>query len=303
MNLKHLQYFRVLAEMEHFTQAAARLCITQPSLSHAISELEKDLGVHLFEKQGRNVRLNKYGRFFLKYVEHAMDELEKGEHDLRELVSPSQGTIDLAFIYTLGSHFIPAIIQAFSALDGRKDISFSFHQGNTNDIIQGLKQEHYDVAFCSHVENEPDVEFIPLAQQELVVIVPPDHPLASLNQIDLKDTAAYPIIFFNKKSGVRPIIENLFARAGVTPQIICEIEEDTAMAGLVSINYGIAVMPRISSLEYFNVKILPIVNPEYERFIYLASIKNRYLSPAVVDFRNFALSYGEEFYLKTHQRV
>ncbi|WP_420539812.1 LysR family transcriptional regulator [Paenibacillus polymyxa] len=303
MNLKHLQYFRVLAEMEHFTQAAARLCITQPSLSHAISELEKDLGVHLFEKQGRNIRLNKYGRFFLKYVEHAMDELEKGEYNLRELVSPSHGNIDLAFIYTLGSHFIPAIIQAFSALDARKDISFSFHQGNTNDIIQGLKQEHYDVAFCSHVENEPDVEFIPLAQQELVVIVSPDHPLASLDQIDLKDTADYPVIFFNKKSGVRPIIENLFAKAGVTPQIICEIEEDTAMAGLVSINYGIGVMPRISSLDYFNVKTLPIVNPEYERFIYLASIKNRYLSPAVVEFRNFSLSYGKEFYLKTHQRV
>ncbi|ADM68745.1 HTH-type transcriptional regulator GltC [Paenibacillus polymyxa E681] len=303
MNLKHLQYFRVLAEMEHFTQAAVRLCITQPSLSHAISELEKDLGVHLFEKQGRNIRLNKYGRFFLKYVEHAMDELEKGEHNLRELVSPSHGNIDLAFIYTLGSHFIPAIIQAFSALDAHKDISFSFHQGNTNDIIQGLKQEHYDVAFCSHMENEPNVEFIPLAQQELVVIVSPDHPLAILDQIDLKDTADYPVIFFNKKSGVRPIIENLFAKAGVTPQIICEIEEDTAMAGLVSVNYGIGVMPRISSLDYFNVKTLPIVNPEYERFIYLACIKNRYLSPAVVDFRNFALSYGKEFYLKTHQSV
>lgn len=225
MNLKHLQYFRVLAEMEHFTQAAMRLCITQPSLSHAISELEKDLGVHLFEKQGRNIRLNKYGRFFLKYVEHAMDELEKGEHNLRELVSPSHGNIDLAFIYTLGSHFIPAIIQAFSALDARKDISFSFHQGNTNDIIQGAKQEHYDVAFCSHVENEPDVEFIPLAQQELVVIVSPDHPLASLDQIDLKDTADYPVIFFNKKSGVRPLLRICLPRRALRHRLFARLKK------------------------------------------------------------------------------
>ena len=66
MNLKQLQYFSVLARYEHYTKAAAQLSITQPSLSHAIAELEKDLGTNLFEKHGRNVRLTKYGRAFSK---------------------------------------------------------------------------------------------------------------------------------------------------------------------------------------------------------------------------------------------
>ncbi|AXU28226.1 UNVERIFIED_CONTAM: LysR family transcriptional regulator [Clostridioides difficile] len=72
MNLNHLHYFRVLAKVEHYTKAATQLFIPQPSLSNAISILEKELDTFLFEKQGRNVCLTKYGRFFLTYVDKAL---------------------------------------------------------------------------------------------------------------------------------------------------------------------------------------------------------------------------------------
>ena len=293
MNLKHLQYFRVLATLEHYTRAADQLYITQPSLTYAISELEKELGTHLFERQGRNTHLTKYGRFFLTYVNASLNELEKGVKELRELTSPSHGNIDFAFIYTLGPHFVPTMIQTFSSEIGYENISFSFGQGNTQNIIQGLKDEKFDIAFCSFAENEPDIDFIPLVQQELVIIVPKNHPLANLNSIDLKDTAEYPFVFFNKQSGIRPLIDSLFTKVGITPRIVCEVEEDNAVAGLVSINYGIAIIPRIWLLNYFNVKILPIHSPFHERFIYIASMKNKYLSPTVHQFRNFAIKYSK----------
>lgn len=79
MNLKHLQYFRELAHSEHLTNTANKLSISQPTLSYAITELEKHLGVYLFEKQGRNIRLTKYGHFFLEYAERSLAELERGE--------------------------------------------------------------------------------------------------------------------------------------------------------------------------------------------------------------------------------
>jgi DNA-binding transcriptional LysR family regulator len=297
MNLKHLEYFRILANMEHYTQAAEQLSITQPSLTYAISELEKELGTYLFEKQGRNIRLTKYGRFFLEYVDNALNELEKGEKNLRELTSPSHGKIDLAFIYTLGSHFVPTMIQSFFDNKSNKNISFSFSQRTTKGIIQGLKEEKFDLGFCSFAENQPDIDFIPLLKQELVLIVPNNHPLATYDKIDLKDTSPYPFISFSKESGLRSFIDNLFAKVDVKPKIICEVEEDSAVAGLVSINYGIAVIPRIWLLKHFDIKVLPIENPSHERFIYLASAKNRYLSPAVHNFRNFALNYSENHFL------
>jgi len=294
MNLKHLQYFRVIAEMEHLTQAAVQLSITQPSLSHAISELEKELGTRLFEKQGRNIRLTKYGKIFLSYVNRALNELEEGERQLKELTSPSSGKIDLAFIYTLGAHFVPVLAQAFSARKEHKDMSLAFHQGNNKSIIQGLKDDVYDLAFCSYTDNEPDIEFVPLAEEELVMVVPVNHPLAQYESIDLKDAAAYPLVCFMEKSVLRPIIDGLFSQVGASPIIACEIEESNAMAGLVAVGYGIGIMPRISTLAHFEVKVLSISNPPYQRFIYMASIRNRYLSPATHKFRDFAISYGKD---------
>ena len=113
MNLNHLNYFRVLAKVEHYTQAASILSITQPSLSHAISNLESELGTYLFEKQGRNVKLTKSGKLFLKYVDESLNILEIGEKKLKDFLDPSKGKIDLAFIYTLGAEFIPNTINEF----------------------------------------------------------------------------------------------------------------------------------------------------------------------------------------------
>lgn len=295
MNLKHLEYFRILAKLEHYTLAAEKLSITQPTLTYAISELEKDLGTYLFEKHGRNIRLTKYGRFFLNYVDSALSELEKGEKELRELVSPSHGTIDLAFIYTLGPYFVPKMIQSFFSNKDYKDISFNFSQGTTKAIIKGLKEEKFDLVFCSFLANEPDINFIPLIEQELVLIVSNKHPLAAYDSIDLKDTASFPFVYYNKESGIRPIIDSLFNKVGISPKIICEVEEDSAVAGLVSIDYGIAVVPNIWLLNHFDVKVLPIVNPPHKRFIYLAYMKDRYMIPTVQLFRNFAINYSKTY--------
>ncbi|WP_099224555.1 LysR family transcriptional regulator [Listeria costaricensis] len=297
MNLRQLYYFRKLAEKEHYTEAAAELSITQPSLSHAISELEKELGTYLFEKQGRNIRLTKYGRFFLAYVEKSLDELEKGERLLQELTSPSKGKIDLGFIYTMGAHFVPELVQEFTSQPGNQEVTFSFFQGATNSIIPKLKAEKFDLAICSHVEDEPEIQFTPITRQELVIVVAKNHPLAQKSSIDLYETADYPFVFFADTSGLRPLIDDLFAEIGVTPNIACYVEEDTAMAGLVSVNYGIAIMPNISSLPHYDVKVLPLKSPEHDRFIYLATVKNRYLPPAARKFRDFAIQFGEANYL------
>ena len=289
MNLNHLHYFRILARTEHYTQAAKELSITQPSLSHAISTLEKDLGTYLFEKHGRNVRLTKYGRFFLTYVNNALDQLEIGERKLHDLTSSSNGVIDLGFIYTLGAHIMPNLIKDFLSNEEYKNISFSLFQGTTSNIITGLKNEKFDLGFCSFVENEPDIDFVPILEEELVLIVSQDHELASLDSIDLKDMENYSFIFFNKESGIRPLIDNLFNKVNITPKIICEVEEDSAILGLVSVNYGIAIIPNISLIKNFDVKALPINNPVIKRYIYLTSIKNKYISPSANQFRNYIL--------------
>lgn len=294
MNLNHLNYFRVLAKLEHYTQAADKLSITQPSLSHAMSSLEKDLGTYLFEKQGRNIKLTKYGKIYFEYVDRALSELEKGERKLRELTNISSGTIELGYIYTLGPTFVPALIKSFVSIGENKNIKFSFGQGTTKSLIEDLKNEKFDIVLCSYVENEEDVEFIPIEREELVVIVANEHPLAKKDTIDLRDLDNYSFIGFSEKSGIRPLINSLFEQVNIKPNIICEVEEDNAVIGLVEINYGIAVVPKISSLKNYNVKVLPIVNPAHERFIYLVTLKNRYLAPSVKAFKNYIIENSKD---------
>lgn len=297
MNLNHLNYFRVLAKLEHYTQAADKLSITQPSLSHAMSSLEKDLGTYLFEKQGRNIKLTKYGKLYFEYVDRALSELEKGEKKLRELTNASTGTIELGYIYTLGPTFVPMLIKKFVKTEENQDIKFVFGQGTTKVLIEELKNEKFDMVLCSYVENEDGVDFIPIQNEELVVIVSNDHPLAKKDSIDLIDLDKYPFIGFSEKSGIRPLINNLFEKIDLNPNIICEVEEDNAIAGLVEINYGIAVVPKISSLKNYNIKVLPIVNPTHERFIYLATLKNKYLTPSVNLFKNFIIEQSKDKFL------
>ena len=196
MNLNHLYYFRALAKEEHYTRTADMLSITQPSLSHAISCLESELGVKLFEKQGRNAKLTKYGALFLRYVEQSLDMLDEGKRVVTETSGTSGGFIDMGYIFTLGSHFIPNLIKGYLKEKGKNHIHFSFGQGTTKKIVEELKDGKYDLAFSSYVEGEDELEFIPVGQEELVLITPKDHPLAQKEEIDLLDTIEYDYVYF-----------------------------------------------------------------------------------------------------------
>lgn len=101
MNLNQLYYFKTLAELEHYTKAAEKLNISQPTLSHSISSMEKELGANLFEKQGRNVVLTKYGRIYMFYVENALTQLELGKNQIERLVSEG-GRTRWAGVYDIG---------------------------------------------------------------------------------------------------------------------------------------------------------------------------------------------------------
>lgn len=215
MNLYHLRYFSTLAHIEHYTKAADILAITQPSLSYAISTLEEELGVKLFEKNGRNVTLTKYGKVFLNDVEEVLNRLDSSVNSLK-LAGKGEGCIDVAFLRTLGIDFLPKIMRGFLAANPTKKIDFNLYCDKvlTADILNGLKEKKYDLGFCSMIDNEPLIEFIPVARQELVVIVPSDHPLAAKEEVCLEDTIPYKQIDQRSLRGTYTAGSRTFLYAG-----------------------------------------------------------------------------------------
>ncbi len=292
MNLHHLRYFVTLAHLEHYTKAAKQLSITQPSLSHAIAALEEELNVRLFEKDGRNVVLTRWGNVFLKDVEEIVSHLDSSVANLK-MTGTGNGTIDIGCVRVLGASYVPGLMREFIKANPDKNISYRLHsEGRLSaEIIEGLKNRQFDVAFCSKYKDDPAIDFVKVASQDLVMAVPPDHPLAAQNTVKLKDTLAYPQIFFNRRSGLRDIIDGLFAKAGGYPDCIMEIEEDMVVAGLVAQGFGIAVVPHMRVLHDLPVKALKIIEPVPERDFYMASLKGTYFAPLVVSFKEFTSTY------------
>lgn len=288
MNLYHLRYFATLAHLEHYTKAAELLAITQPSLSHAISCLEKELGIKLFEKDGRNVVLTKCGKVFLEDVEYSLRILDSGINKV-QLTGTGEGRIDLALLRTLSTTVVPSFVRGFLDANPGRHIDFHFHNatGLTPDILQGLKDRKYDIAFCSMAKGEPAIEFTPISKQELVVIVPKGHPLEHRKEIDLEETLLYPQIGFSKRSGLRPVIDQLFEQCNKSPDYIYSVEEDQAVAGLVGAGFGVAIVPLMEILSYMPVSVIPIHHPTWERIFYMAALKNVYQAPLVNNFKQY----------------
>lgn len=292
MNLNQLKAFSVLARVLHYSRAAEELEIAQPSLSRMISQLEQELETNLFEKHGRNITLSKPGEVFYQYINRGLAEINQGTLAVKELMNPGRGTIDFAFIYALSPTYIPQIIGKFLGIKENKNIHFRFYQLNSRYIVQKLKDGSCDIGFCSYVEQEPLIRFRPIVRQEYVLMVSGRHPLARKESVTLEEAVQYDFILPLDKTSY---VEQLFSKAGLIPHVTSRVEEDHAAAALVSINLGIALIPKNKMLEQYDVKLLPIKPQPLFRNFYMATLKDRSFTPAAETFYRFLLdeSNGE----------
>lgn len=288
MNLIHLRYFVELAHTHHYTRAAEKLCITQPSLSYAISQLEDELGVPLFEKTGRNTLLTRFGEQFLSYAENALHTLDDGVETLKK-GAKGEGTIRLGTIRPAGISFIPALAEKFLKENPDRDIHFTFGTGITQDLIKELHAQHYDLIFSSNPKTEVGLTSKVVLQQNMVLIVPLNHPLARYESIDLEQTLLYPYVYFSTDSGLRYEVDSLFEAIGKHPKIAYEILEDEVIAGVVAKNFGIAIVPEMDILSTLNLKVIRISKPIQYRNIYMVNNNRVYMPPVVKAFRDFVL--------------
>lgn len=288
MNLDHLRYFVKLAEVRHYTRAAEQLCISQPSLSHAINQLESELGVPLFERSGRNTTLTRFGEEFLECAQRSLDSLDVGIGSLQRSAR-GEGVVRLGFLRTLGVDYIPKLTADFLAADPGCGIEFSFHSDLTGGLIDGLLQRRYDLVFCSEPDASLGLSAVPVTSQELVMIVPKDHPLSGLGSVDLADTLQYPAVFFAEGSGLRRVIDRMYDKVGGRPASFIETEEDEVIAGLVSAGFGAAVVPYMDMLQKLDISVLKISSPPYRRDFFMVQDESVFLLPAAQRFRSFVL--------------
>lgn len=290
MTLNQILYFTIVAKYQHFRLAAQELNISQPSLSKSITNLEEELGVVLFQRKGRNVVLTKYGEIFLEHAEKILEDVRLASKTM-EKYSNNAGTIDIGYVFPLAATYIPQNVKKFLKKPVNKDITFNFFQLHTAELINGLKKEKFDAIFCSYVDNEPEIQFVPILNQEMVVITPIKHPLSNLKTMDLKQLEEYSLIGYEKYSGLGKYTAHIYSLNDMHPTIKVESPDENAIASLVQEGFGIALVADVEILNNYKLHKIHLNDPLFHK-VYMAYLKGQYQIPSVQSFISFIKKEG-----------
>lgn len=192
----------------------------------------------------------------------------------------------------MGASIVPKLTKDFHTSKDNQGIQFSYTEGSSIELLELLKEEKIDLSFTSMIDSFESIQFEPIFDQELVLIVPENHPLAHHDFLKLKSIEPYPLVYFSKKSGLRPFLDEVFQSKEIKPKIELELVEDHTLLGFVQNNYGVAILPRIPSIASYKVKIIDIEDIEVARKIYLATRKNAFQAPNLERFIQYIKSHS-----------
>ncbi len=287
VDLQQLAYFRSAARLQHLTRAAEEQGIAQPSLSKSLRLLESELGVQLFDRKGRGVRLNSFGRAYLRHVDAVFRSLEDGRRELEDLASTRQEEIAVAAVALF---WATGLFKAFSAQ--RPDVRFRLYQRTPVEMFRQLARREVDLCLITDPDDSA-FEWIPLAQGDVWVMVPPGHRLEGRRTVALGEIRGEPTILPRHGGPLRAVVDELYREAGMELNVVCESDDASAMRGLVVAGMGIQFVPdfRRALEREADPLTMRLVDPE--RTIELGFAQNRegYRTRAAEEFVAFAVEF------------
>ncbi|WP_266064869.1 LysR family transcriptional regulator [Brucella intermedia] len=251
MEFDQLRKFVMLADELHFGRAAKRLHISQPPLSRHIKLLEEEVGVPLFERTSRNVKIMPAGQAFLK---EAREALARHDAAIAAAVNASKqpsGSISIGFVGASTYAFLPRLARALN--DRLPWLSVKFHELTSVTQLEALELNRMDIGLMRPVDGVEGYERLVVMQEPLVAALPMAHRLAQRRRIELPMLNDEAIIGFSRESPyLQALLRDLFKRAGVKPHVVQELPQSQAILSLVSAGLGLAVLPSGTSNASFD---------------------------------------------------
>lgn len=281
MTILQLTYFLSLADNLHYTKTAEALHISQPSLSYAISELEKDLGATLFVRNKQALALSQAGRLFYPYAKKSIEALEEGRYAVEALSNSGKTAVRMGYFHSISTTLIPNLVSRMCQSVDYRGIRFELVEDSVQNLLLLLKRGELDFCFSCH--EEPWAEAVPIAQQPLYLVVPRTHRLADKQAVVFENFASEPQVMLTPGSDLRSQIDSLFEVNDMIPRIAIETRECNAALQYVALNFGVAVLPQVPIMDREGLTIIPILQQgeqELSRTIYLTWQKTRRMSSA-----------------------
>ncbi|MFD1956808.1 LysR family transcriptional regulator [Paenibacillus thailandensis] len=285
MELLQLQYFRTVAKLEHMSKAAEQLRIAQPALSKTIARLEKNLGVPLFDREGRQIRLNTFGKAFLNKVEAALALLEEGQKEVADLAGLEQGSIHLA---TSSLDRLSEPLNAFVSL--HPNVHFRITQASMNEMARLIEAGEVDFCFTPLPMPRPDFSSMSVLYEDVYLAVPPGHRLSGRRSVRLNEVAHEPFIGYKEGFHFQIMNEEFLRAAGISPSFICRVDDAPSIAKLVSAGLGVALVGNCGGPNS-PLHLLSIESPDCKRHFQIVWHNKRYLSKAARSFIDYVFEY------------
>lgn len=251
MELRQLEYFMAVAEELHFGRAAARLHISQPPLTVHIKRLEEELGVSLFDRTSRRVSLTSEGSRFRDLIRPILQDLDEAVEDIREIKAGRRGRVRLGFVSSASYELVPAGVRDIR--HQHPGIQLDLHPMATGEQVEALLENRLDIGIMRDAPLQAGLQFTTLLTEQMVVVLPANHALATRPEIDPEDLIEMPLVLFPYQSmpGYVTNIMEIFHPLGYPPRIVQRAINQENVMGLVAAGVGASILP--ASFSSFSI--------------------------------------------------
>ena len=289
MDFDQLETFLEVARHASFSRAAEKRFRTQPAISAQIRALEEEVGARLFDRSGGRVALTAPGKVFQRYAEEALESRRAALAALGEMERVPRGEIVVGANEATCLHILPEVFAEFKKQYA--SVAVSIHRSERARIMEAIIENSVDFGVVSLPVADNRLTVVPIHRDELVVIVPPRHPLAKLKAAAVADVVKYPLLL-PKVGRTRDAIENLFHERRLKPNVSMELDSSELLKRFVAADVGVGFIARSNVIEDVRAKVLaalPLADAQIKRDLALVFRKDKALSRAALAFIDIAV--------------
>ncbi|MCI4658301.1 MULTISPECIES: LysR family transcriptional regulator [Cryobacterium] len=296
MDVRQFEFFSAVASELSFTRAADRLTIAQSAVSAGVRALENELGVELFDRSRRQIRLTSTGELLLPKVREALDAVNGVRDAAEETTHAITGSIVIGLMTSVTLVNVPRLLGLFRTGHPGVGVRLRAARRGSAGLLDELATGELDLAFLALSGPVPtQLVAAPISSSPMVLVVPADHRLATAGHVGLDhldDLAPEEFIDLPPGYASRQIVDETFAAAGLERRVMIEVSDIGTAAEYVTNGLGVALLPEFAARDARNVRRLPVAGmPDFT--VYLAASRTRRLSAAVRAFIDLALADDE----------
>jgi len=291
MNLDYLKTYLEVIKLGSFSEVAKKLSISQPAVSFQIQKLERDLGVRLIDRSQKVITMTEAGKRLIRFAESVEEERDSLQHDLDQLREEVTGDLVIAASTIPGEFLLPAILGEFKGL--HPTIRAQVVVSDSLTVISKVRDGAYEVGFCGITPEGQELESFKIADDEIILIVFPEHPFADRREVSLAELEGEPLIFREETSGTQQSLKALLSQAGLdlkrwVPNLVLGTTQ--AVVSAVEVRAGIAFVSNLAikkSLALGLVKQVTVDGLRLSRDFYCIYRRERVISRLLGEFISF----------------